>query len=523
MTLGTRIVSALILAAVVPMAVVIAVPLIQSDKRAQAETARRRDQARRQATRLLDEQRLTLARDADRAAADLGGAADALAAVVRGPEALARPVALRLAERYGLTRIAIVGEAGAPLATYGPEPDPASVASLVESRPVRAEREMLTLIASRDLGEAFAAEVGAVVDGQARLAAPGARGCPDPAVEIPVSASIALCVDVQAADARAVRRDLLGSFAGVAPVAVLVTLVVGFVMASRIARPIRILSLRAEQISAERSRPISLLPEQDETRRLTVAFDQMLDALAASERQRLAAERAAAWEEIARRLAHEIKNPLSPIQLAVENLRRARDRTPETFNRALDEETATILEEVGSLRALVDEFAQFARLPKPRIAACDPRAIVAGAVALFSARIAALTVRLTLDDAGSPRTIQADADQVGRVLKNVIANALDAMESSTARVLAIVVGARDGVLSIEIRDSGQGFEPEALRRVFEPYFTTRGDRGGTGLGMAIAYRIASEHGGSIRAEAAADGGAVITLLLPVEGPRDDRA
>jgi hypothetical protein len=152
MTLGTRIVSALILAAVVPMAVVIAVPLIQSDKRAQAETARRRDQARRQATRLLDEQRLTLARDADRAAADLGGAADALAAVVRGPEALARPVALRLAERYGLTRIAIVGEAGAPLATYGPEPDPASVASLVESRPVRAEREMLTLIASRDLG-----------------------------------------------------------------------------------------------------------------------------------------------------------------------------------------------------------------------------------------------------------------------------------------------------------------------------------------------------------------------------------
>jgi signal transduction histidine kinase len=174
-----------------------------------------------------------------------------------------------------------------------------------------------------------------------------------------------------------------------------------------------------------------------------------------------------------------------------------------------------ILEEVGSLRALVDEFAQFARLPRPRIEPCDPRAIVAQAAALFAARIEAMGVRLRIDAAAAPATIRADADQVGRVLKNVLANALDAMESSPRKELAVTVRAAGGMASFEVRDSGPGFDPEALRRIFEPYFTTRGDRGGTGLGMAIAHRIATEHGGSIRAEAAPGGGALVTLTLPL--------
>jgi nitrogen fixation/metabolism regulation signal transduction histidine kinase len=498
MTLGTRIVGALILAALVPMIVVVVMPLVQAGKRAQEETEHRLEQARRQAEGLVDDLRVEVSREADRAAADLAADRDALAAVLRGPGTVAAPVARSLAERHGFDRVTILGESGATLAEHGGEGAPGG-AALAEERPVRTDHETLTLRATRLAGL------------PARLSP--AR-CTGPSVEILVGGA-ALCLEVKAADARDVRRDLLTSFAGVAPVALLVALLVGAVLASRIARPIRLLAERAEQISAERSRPITLLPERDETRRLTVAFDQMLDALSASERQRLAAERTAAWEEIARRLAHEIKNPLSPIQLAVENLKRARERSPESFDRTFQDETAVILEEVGSLRALVDEFAQFARLPRPRIEPCDPRAIVAQAAALFAARIEAMGVRLRIDAAAAPATIRADADQVGRVLKNVLANALDAMESSPRKELAVTVRAAGGMASFEVRDSGPGFDPEALRRIFEPYFTTRGDRGGTGLGMAIAHRIATEHGGSIRAEAAPGGGALVTLTLPL--------
>ena len=510
MTLGTRIVGALSLAALMPMVVVIAVPLIQAEKRAAEETSHRLDQARRQAELLVADGRRDLAQAADRAAGDLAGEKDALVAVVRGPEGVARPVARALAERHGLSRVAIVGETGTTLADYGAdEPGNGAAAVLTEERPVHADRETLKLVASRVLSGPFE-----IVGAEVRLVPARSRTCGASSIAVPVTPETALCVRVDAADARDVRRDLVRSFAGVAPVALVAALLVGLVLASRIAHPIRKLAERAEQISEERSRPMSLLPERDETRRLTIAFDQMLDALSASERQRLAAERAAAWEEIARRLAHEIKNPLSPIQLAVENLRRVRQRSPETFDRALDEETATILEEVGSLRALVDEFAQFARLPRPKVAPADPRAIVAQAVSLFSGRIEAMGVTLTVDDREAPPTIAADADQIGRVLKNVLANALDAMDTSTRRALTITVRRRPDGVAFVVRDTGPGFDPEALRRVFEPYFTTRGDHGGTGLGMAIAHRIATEHGGSIRIESAPEGGAVVTLALP---------
>jgi nitrogen fixation/metabolism regulation signal transduction histidine kinase len=248
---------------------------------------------------------------------------------------------------------------------------------------------------------------------------------------------------------------------------------------------------------------------------MTVAFDQMLDALERSERQRLSAERVAAWEEIAKRLAHEIKNPLSPIQLAVENLERTRRLAPESFDQAFDIETRTIKEEVRSLRLLVDEFAQFARLPRPHLAPCDPRAVLDQALSLYAGRIAEMKVALSVETGSAPATIRADAEQLGRVLKNVIANALDAMEESSDRRLFVAVSAEGDRVSFVVRDTGRGFDAETLRRVFEPYFTTRAGRGGTGLGMAIARRIAVEHGGTLHAEGVTGRGATITLRIPV--------
>jgi two-component system C4-dicarboxylate transport sensor histidine kinase DctB len=137
---------------------------------------------------------------------------------------------------------------------------------------------------------------------------------------------------------------------------------------------------------------------------------------------------------------------------------------------------------------------------------------------LFSGRIEAMHVKVAVDRASAPSTINADGEQIGRVLKNVVANALDAMEQAEVRTLSITLGRDGDRATFVVRDSGRGFDAESLRRVFTPYFTTRADRGGTGLGMAIARRIAVEHGGSLTAAGAPGRGATITLTLPISGP-----
>jgi signal transduction histidine kinase len=523
MNLRTRIVAALVLAALIPMAVVLAVPLVQAEKRAHEETGRRMDHAREQLEALLENERSAVRSGADRAAKALTADRNDQAAVLRGPESVARPVAAALAA-YGLDRVEILGSTGVTLAVFeSPGMDAGAAAELEERGSVLAGSETLTLIATRKLGERFVARVASIAGAEAHLGPPGTAACRSPYVEVGVGDDAALCVSVKPADARNFRLDLLNSFAGVAPLAFLAALAVGILLAGRIARPVRELAERAESIAAQRKHPITLLPEKDETLRMTLAFDQMLDALESSERRRLSAERVAAWEEIAKRLAHEIKNPLSPIQLAVENLERTRRLAPEAFDEAFAVETRTILEEVGSLRALVDEFAQFARLPRPRVAPCDPRTIAESAISLFSARIEAMRVEARIDAVSAPGTIHGDAEQLGRVLKNVIANALDAMEEAAARTLVVTVRREGDRVSFAVADTGRGFDPETLRRVFEPYFTTRADRGGTGLGMAIARRIAMEHGGSLTASGAPGRGATITLTVPVEGPPSEDA
>ncbi len=518
MTLRTRIVAALVLAALIPMAVVLAVPLVQAEKRAAEETAKATELALKQASKLVELARSEAATAADGAAKELAADRDAIAAVLRGPESVARATTKALAEHFDLDRVEVNSAAGATLSSFGAPGGAADSATLVERRRVATESETLTLVATRILSRSFVADVAVITGRDAHLHAPGAATCPEPRVEVAVAEGTSLCVSVQPADAKQVRYDLLKSFAGVAPVAFLVALVVGLVIASRIARPIRELADRAESISAQHTRPITLLEETDETRRMTLAFDQMLEALQASERRRLAAERVAAWEEIAKRLAHEIKNPLSPIQLAVENLRRTRERAPGAFDEAFLVETRTILEEVDALRALVDEFAQFARLPRPCVAPCDPRAIVEQALALYSGRVQALGVTVTIDDKSAPASIRADAEQISRVLKNVIANALDAMEGSAERKLSLAARVVGKQALFTVTDTGRGFDAETLRRVFEPYFTTRADGGGTGLGMAIAKRIAVEHGGTLTASGTPGRGATFTLSIPFAEP-----
>lgn len=555
MTLRLRLFVALLLAALVPMALVVGYPLFQAERRAKADAERRLDLATRQAAIVAQRQRDDVASRLRRAADDLARDPSGVRSLVEGPDPPARAVARGLAERHGLRYVEVLGAAGTRLAVWPPEGETglsSALASLSESalvvRPVpgasAGPAESLALFGRRAVtvpggdalsivgGRLFAADLlgtlaaisgepVALVDenGSAVAIAGGSADGRRAEADVAVGDGFAVRVAVAAGDAAQVRRDTLAALAGVAGIAVALSVVLALLLAAGVTGPVRALVARAEEIAAAKSRPITLLPERDEVRRLTRAFDQMLDALSESERQRIGAERIAAWQEVARRIAHEVKNPLTPIRMAVENLRRTRERSPADLDRALDEESRTILEEVDSLRRLVDEFSEFARLPSARLGPCDLRTVAMQALALFEPRIEALDVALQVDDGGQPLDVIADAEQIGRVLKNVIANALDAMESAAERRLTVILRIAPGspgreAAEIVVRDTGAGFEPEALRRVFEPYFTTRGDRGGTGLGMAIAYRIVSEHRGTIRVGGAPGRGATIAILLP---------
>jgi len=220
----------------------------------------------------------------------------------------------------------------------------------------------------------------------------------------------------------------------------------------------------------------------------------------------LRAQKAAAWQEVAQRIAHEIKNPLTPIQLSAQRLLRYLERSStqkaaalRTELEKLVAECAGLIErEVHTLKSLVDAFSQFARFPSARLASEDVNTIVASALDLFHGRLEGVTLRTEL--AATLPPVKADRELLRRVLANLIDNAAEAMEGSAIRRMRVatrVEGDGDAV-EIEISDSGQGISPEDKERLFLPHFSTK--ERGTGLGLAIASRIIAEHNGTIRVE-----------------------
>jgi PAS domain S-box-containing protein len=220
----------------------------------------------------------------------------------------------------------------------------------------------------------------------------------------------------------------------------------------------------------------------------------------------LRAQKAAAWQEVAQRIAHEIKNPLTPIQLSAQRLLRYLDRMraqkPDggrsEFEKLAAECAGLIEREVHTLESLVDAFSQFARFPSARLAPEDLNTIVSGALDLFHGRLEGVTVRTEL--AATLPPVKADRELLRRVLANLIDNAAEAMEGAAIRRLRVatrVEGDGDAV-EVEISDSGHGISPEDKQRLFLPHFSTK--ERGTGLGLAIASRIIAEHNGTIRVE-----------------------
>jgi nitrogen fixation/metabolism regulation signal transduction histidine kinase len=241
-------------------------------------------------------------------------------------------------------------------------------------------------------------------------------------------------------------------------------------------------------------------------RRANSGFVLVLDDLT----EMLRAQKSAAWQEVARRIAHEIKNPLTPIQLSAERLRRHFAGSPPSARALVEECTVTIVGEVESLKGLVDEFSQFARMPSPRTVPTDLEQLITDTLSLYAGLFADVTIAQTFAP-GLP-LIRLDPEQIRRVVINLVDNAIEAMERRGGIVVETQLDDSNRVVRIIVADDGPGIPPGEREKLFLPYYSTKGR--GSGLGLAIVRRIIAEHGGSIEAAENTPSGTRFTIELP---------
>jgi nitrogen fixation/metabolism regulation signal transduction histidine kinase len=295
-------------------------------------------------------------------------------------------------------------------------------------------------------------------------------------------------------------------------VTVAAALALAALLSRGLARPMVDLARQASEVMRGEPRHIEARGPR-EIEESAAAFNRAIDDLTSLRKQLAASERIAAWREIARTVAHEIKNPLAPIRAAIETLRRLRARSDPAFDEYFDEATRTALTEVNRINQIVSEFTDFARLPAPSPSSVDLVDLSRSVVALHATGGAAVE----LDAVACPNAL-VDRNQIVQVLTNLVQNALDAVKGIPgARVLVGVAPAGNERVRVTVRDNGPGIAPELRDRLFQPYATNKVH--GTGLGLAIAQRLVVEHGGEIGYRDAAGGGTEFWFELPLEGPR----
>ncbi len=289
-----------------------------------------------------------------------------------------------------------------------------------------------------------------------------------------------------------------------------VVLVVGAFVVRRVTRRLSKVAAAAVAVS-EGDLEVTIPPgSRDEVGDLVRAFNSMTGDLREARERLLRAERIAAWQEIARRIAHEIKNPLTPIQLSMETIRRAYGQRRPDFDEILEESTTTILEEVDRLRRIVSEFSEFARMPKPVLAPCDLNEVIRQALGLHVGD--GVTLRTELEP--HLPEVEADREQIMQVLHNLLGNASDAVKGSEDPRVWVRSFVNSGGVGFSVEDNGHGFDETVRQRIFTPYFTTK-EGSGTGLGLAIVHRIVTEHGGLVEVRGAPGRGASFTVRLPL--------
>jgi two-component system, NtrC family, nitrogen regulation sensor histidine kinase NtrY len=296
---------------------------------------------------------------------------------------------------------------------------------------------------------------------------------------------------------------------GVASGGILLAIVFSLWIAARVSRPIEELARASEGVAAG-NWDVSV-PERgrDELSVLARSFNHMTAQLTAQRDKLVQTERVAAWRELARRLAHELKNPLFPLQLTVENLARSRQLPQEEFDEVFEESTRTLSMEIANLKTIIGRFSDFSKMPRPQLERIDAAAVVERIRSLYESACGP-NIEFLTEVAAEPMPLDVDPEMLHRALSNLVLNAMDAMPDEGT----LTVAARPAADSIEFRvaDTGEGLTPEECKRLFTPYYTTK--QHGTGLGLAIVQSVIADHAGTIAVESHTGSGATFIITLP---------
>jgi len=297
---------------------------------------------------------------------------------------------------------------------------------------------------------------------------------------------------------------------------VLLGLGFSFWAASRVTQPLLALASNVRDVASGNWDARARIDSTDEVGQLAQDFNRMTEQLVEQRDRMIQAERVAAWRELARRLAHELKNPLFPLQITIENLQRARQTSPQQFDEVFRESTTTLLAELDNLKTIVGRFSDFARMPAPHPEPVDLNHVVQEVAQLFDPQMQAvdrprIVKILQLDD--NLPLVSADPEQIRRALRNLVLNALDAMPNGGTLTLRTqrLDGPVDRKVALEVSDTGAGLTPEECARLFTPYYTTK--QHGTGLGLAIVQSVVSDHKGTITVRSEPGKGATFRIEL----------
>src|SRR5450631_111918 len=294
---------------------------------------------------------------------------------------------------------------------------------------------------------------------------------------------------------------------------ILVAVLASLWFAARVTRPVVSLAEAARRVAAGDLGAKVEVESSDELGELAASFNRMTEDLVQQKDRTLQAERVAAWRELARRLAHELKNPLFPLQVTVENLMRAKQKSPEMFEEVFHEGTATLLAEINNLKTIIGRFSEFSRMPQPQRQPTQVNEVVRSVLRVFHAQLQEknqISVRTELAD--PLLEISADPDLLHRALQNLVLNAIDAMPQGGE--LMIRTSTLGDHVEISISDTGSGLTQEECGRLFTPYYTTK--QHGTGLGLAIVQSVVSDHGGKISVASTKEKGTTFRIELPRE-------
>jgi two-component system, NtrC family, nitrogen regulation sensor histidine kinase NtrY len=283
--------------------------------------------------------------------------------------------------------------------------------------------------------------------------------------------------------------------------------------ARRVTRPVEQLAQAAQEVAAGNWNARVDVTGEDELAQLADSFNRMTAELLGQKERLVQAERVAAWRELARRLAHELKNPLFPLQLTMENLVRAREQSPEQFEEVFRESSHTLLAEIANLKRIIGRFSEFSKMPQPQLQAVQLNELVRGVMQLCQAQFDApgrLKIKSVLQLDPNLASVAADPDLLHRALSNLVLNAMDAMPQGGT--LTLRTRGRDGDATIEVTDTGSGLTPEECERIFTPYYTNK--QNGTGLGLAIVQSVVSDHRGRIQVQSEPGRGTTFVIELP---------